>query len=219
MRHDLEKMRSNADKLPAELKERMAKAGVIRAAVEEIALPPALHFAHEGTVVTTAKREYCGHRFTDAEVAALVAGQVIEVTATSPRTGKVFTCKGALESGVLEKGEKKYPYVRFTPRFEERAPRTDLVSGVWKGKKVSFKGRGWGANEHWAGKDFTEQELVKLFAGETIEFPATGKTGNSYTAKGALAEKTFQGRKTFGFTLKFDDRAPATGTRKRTTVR
>ncbi|WCT06217.1 DNA topoisomerase [Rhodococcus qingshengii] len=216
VRHDLEKMRSNAGRLQAELKERMAKAGVIRVPVEEIALPPALHFAHEGVVVTTAKREYCGHRFTDAEVAALVAGQVIEVTATSPRTGKVFTCKGALESGVMEKGEKKYPYVRFTPRFEERAPRTDLVSGVWKGKKVSFKGRGWGANEHWAGKDFTEQELVKLFAGETIEFPATGKTGNSYTAKGALAEKTFQGRKTFGFTLKFDDRTatPRTGRSK-----
>ncbi|MET3959851.1 DNA topoisomerase-3 [Rhodococcus sp. OAS809] len=180
--------------------------------MDVIALPPAMQFTHDGTVVTTAKRVFGGYRFTDAEVTALLAGEVIEITATSPKTGKPFTCKGKLESGVMEKGKDKYPYVGFTPQFE---PRTDLVGGVWKGKKVSFKGRGWGANEHWPGKDFTEQEVMKLLAGETIEFPAKGKTGRPYTAKGALAEKTFNGSKTVSFTLKFEDRAPATGARKR----
>lgn len=216
VRHDLEKMKTNAGRLPAELKERMAKAGVTRAPVENITLPPALHFTHGATVVTTAKRVFCGHRFTDAEVAALLAGQVIEIAATSPKTGKSFTCKGTLESGVMEKGKDKYPFVGFKPQFEER---TDLVSGVWKGKKVQFKGRGWGANEHWPGKDFTEQELAKLLAGETIEFEATGKSGKKYTAKGALAVSTHNGHKNFGFTLKFDDRAPTTKPRKRKATR
>ncbi|WP_233272474.1 DNA topoisomerase [Rhodococcus sp. JT-3] len=212
VRHDLEKMKTNAGRLPAELKERMAKAGVTRAPVENITLPPALHFTHGATVVTTAKRVFCGHRFTDAEVAALLAGQVIEITAISPKAGKPFTCKGTLESGVMEKGKDKYPFVGFKPQFEER---TDLVSGMWKGKNVQFKGRGWGANEHWPGKDFTAQEVAQLLAGETIEFEATGKSGKKYTAKGALATRAYQGQKTFGFTLKFDDRAPTTKPRKR----
>lgn len=216
VRHDLEKMKTNAGRLPAELKERMAKAGVTRAPVENITLPPALHFTHGATVVTTAKRVFCGHRFTDAEVAALLAGQVIEITATSPKTGKPFTCKGALESGVMEKGKDKYPFVGFKPQFEER---TDLVSGVWKGTNVQFKGRGWGANEHWPGKDFTEQEVAQLLAGETIEFEATGKSGKKYTAKGSLAVSTHNGHKNFGFTLKFDDRAPTTKPRKRKATR
>lgn len=216
VRHDLEKMKTNAGRLPAELKERMSKAGVTRAPVENITLPPALHFTHGATVVTTAKRVFCGHRFTDAEVAALLAGQVIEITATSPKTGKPFTCKGTLESGVMEKGKDKYPFVGFKPQFEER---TDLVSGVWKGKNVQFKGRGWGANDHWPGKDFTEQELAKLLAGETIEFEATGKSGKKYTAKGALAVSTHNGHKNFGFTLKFDDRTPTTKPRKRKATR
>jgi DNA topoisomerase-3 len=216
VRHDLEKMKTNAGRLPAELKERMAKAGVTRAPVENITLPPALHFTHGATVVTTAKRVFCGHRFTDAEVAALLAGQVIEITAISPKTGKPFTCKGALESGVMEKGKDKYPFVGFKPQFEER---TDLVSGMWKGKNVQFKGRGWGANEHWPGKDFTEQEVAQLLAGETIEFEATGKSGKKYTAKGALAVSTHNGHKNFGFTLKFDDRAPTTKPRKRKATR
>lgn len=212
VRHDLEKMKANASRLPAELKERMSKAGVTRAPVENISLPPALHFTHGDAVATIAKRVFCGHRFTDAEVAALLAGQIIEITAISPKSGKPFTCKGTLEAGVTEKG---YPFVGFKPQFEARPPRTDLVSGVWKGKKVEFKGRGWGANDHWSGKDFTEQELAKLLAGETIEFEAIGKSGKKYTAKGALAVSTHNGYKNFGFTLKFDDRAPATKPRKR----
>ncbi|MDV6277699.1 DNA topoisomerase [Rhodococcus erythropolis] len=216
VRHDIEKMKTNAGRLPAELKARMSKAGTTREAVETIVLPPALHFTHvDGTVVTTAKRVFGGHRFTNAEVTALVAGEEIEITAKSKTTGQSYTCKGKLEGGVMEKDGKTFPYVSFKPQFVERAARTDLVSGMWKGKTVQFKGRGWGANEHWAGKDFTEQELEKLLAGETIEFEAKGKTGRAYTAKGALAERTLNGRKTFGFTLKFDDRAPATRTRKR----
>ncbi|WP_027494171.1 MULTISPECIES: DNA topoisomerase III [Rhodococcus] len=219
VRHDLETMKANSSTLPGELKARMGKAGVTRPAVEMIDLPPELHFTHAGTVVTRAKRVFGGHRFTDSEVAALLAGQVIEIVATSAKSGKTFTCTGKLEPGVMDKDGKQYPHVSFNPKFEERPPRTDLVSGVWKGKPVTFKGRGWGANEHWPGKDFTEQELEKLLAGETIEFDATSKTGRTYRAKGALAAGTYQGSKTFGFKLKFEDRKSTAGTKKRTVRR
>lgn len=215
VRHDIEKMKHNAKRLPAEIRDRMTKAGATRASVEAIDLPPELQFTHKGVVVTRAKRVFGDHRFTDAEVAALLAGETIEITAKSPKTGSEYTCKGKLEPGVLEKDGKEYPYVSFKPKFEERAPRTDLVSGVWKGKKVSFKGRGWGANEHWQGKDFTDQEVAKLLAGESIEFEAKSKAGKPYIAKGALAEKTFNGRKVVGFALTFDDKKAPTTARKR----
>ncbi|MEW1935513.1 DNA topoisomerase [Rhodococcus sp. NPDC079359] len=219
VRRDLETMTANAKALSGELTARMGKAGVTREAVEMIELPPELHFTHAGTVVTRAKRVFGGHRFTDTEVAALLAGQVIEIVATSAKSGKTFTCTGKLEPGVREKDGKQYPHVSFNPQFAERPPRTDLVSGVWKGKPVTFKGRGWGANEHWPGKDFTEQELERLLAGETIEFDATSKTGKTYRAKGALAAGTYQGSKTFGFKLKFEDRKSTAGTKKRTARR
>ncbi|PZU04657.1 MAG: DNA topoisomerase III [Gordonia sp. (in: high G+C Gram-positive bacteria)] len=209
VRHDAEKMKANAGRLPAELK------GVRREAVEAIELPAHLHFTHAGTVVTRAKRVFGGHRFTDAEVSKLVAGESIEITATSPKSGNTYTCTGTLQSDVMIKDGKEYPYVGFKPKFEERAPRTDQVTGVWKGKQVSFKGRGWGANPHWPGKNFSDDEIVKLLAGETIEFDAKGKTGRPYKAKGALAEGTFEGNKTFGFRLMLDDRKPSTGTKKR----
>ncbi|MCZ9635390.1 DNA topoisomerase III, partial [Rhodococcus sp. BH5] len=131
VRHDLEKMKTNASRLPAELTERMLKAGAMRASVENIALPPALHFTHGDAVVTTAKRVFCGHRFTDAEVAALVAGRTIQITATS-KAGKRFTCKGRLESGVVEKGEDKYPYVGFRPKFDARSPKPKTKPGKRK---------------------------------------------------------------------------------------
>jgi len=219
VRRDLATMTANARTLSGELTARMGKAGVTRETVEMIELPPELHFTHAGTVVTRAKRVFGGHRFTDTEVAALLAGRVIEIVATSAKSGKTFTCTGKLEPGVRDKDGKQYPHVSFNPQFEERAPRTDLVSGVWKGKPVTFKGRGWGANDHWPGKDFTEQEVAALLAGETIEFDATSKTGKTYRARGALAASTFQGSKTFGFKLKFEDRKSTAGTKKRTVRR
>ncbi|WP_458683445.1 hypothetical protein [Prescottella equi] len=45
-------------------------------------------------MVTHAKRVFGGHRFTDAEVAALLAGEVIEITAKRPKTGTAYTCNG-----------------------------------------------------------------------------------------------------------------------------
>ncbi|OZC83479.1 hypothetical protein CH282_16145 [Rhodococcus sp. 06-418-1B] len=53
----------------------------------------------------------------------------------------------------------------------------------------------------------------------TIEFDATSKTGKTYRAKGALAAGTYQGSKTFGFKLKFEDPKSTAGTNKRTVRR
>lgn len=66
---------------------------------------------------------------------------------------------------------------------------------------MSFK-RVWGANDRWEGHRFTDAEVERLLAGETIEFPAVSKKGNDYTATGSLKSYTFKGRKCFGFSLK-----------------
>lgn len=77
----------------------------------------------------------------------------------------------------------------------------ERASGTYRGKKVSFK-RVWGANDRWEGHRFTDAEVERLLAGETIEFPAVSKKGSDYTATGSLKNYTFKGRKCFGFSLK-----------------
>ena len=83
----------------------------------------------------------------------------------------------------------------------EPAVEVERVDATYRGKKVSFK-RVWGANDHWEGHRFTDAELERLLAGETIEFPAVSKKGSDYTATGSLENYTFKGRKYFGFHLK-----------------
>lgn len=81
------------------------------------------------------------------------------------------------------------------------ASAVERVSGTYRGKKVIFK-RVWGANDRWDGHRFTDAEVERLLAGETIEFPAVSKKGSDYTATGSLKNYTFKGRKCFGFSLK-----------------
>lgn len=187
VREDIETMRANAGRLGPDLKARLESAGVYRTPVEAIELPPQLHFTHGGKTVTKAKRVWSGHRFTDAEVAKLVAGQEVSITATSAKTGKEFSCKGRLEPDVMRKDGKEYPYVGFKAKFEER----ESVEGQYKGEKwVKF-------SPVFSGHRFTREEQARLLAGDEIEFEATSKAGKKYTAKGKLGNGKFG----FGFQL------------------
>lgn len=71
--------------------------------------------------------------------------------------------------------------------------------GDFEGKHVSF-------NRVWRGHRFTDDEIVKLMAGQEIEVHdlTSAKTGNSYSVKGKLARQSFMnddGKKVefFGF--------------------
>jgi DNA topoisomerase-3 len=141
------------------------------------------------------KREWSGYRFTDAECEKLLKGEDIEIEATSKKTGKSFTVKGHLE----EQTYKKKKFVGFKGEIVKGANDMDdaeRFEGTWNGKQVKPK-------REWGGHRFTDDEVAKLLAGETIEFQATSKAGKAYTAKGALAEQEYNGNKFVGFKADF----------------
>ncbi|WP_026820190.1 type IA DNA topoisomerase [Arthrobacter castelli] len=76
--------------------------------------------------------------------------------------------------------------------------------GVWQAapsgpKQVAFK-------KVFSQHEFTDEEVGKLLAGETISFEATSKAGKNYTAIGKLGVGEFNGRKFVGFQLEVPDR-------------
>ena len=133
------------------------------------------------------KRVFSGHRFTDAEVTSLLAGETVSFDAVS-KEGRPYTATGALGESTF-KGRKIFGF-----QLAPRADADDMVSGTFKRKKVSFK-------RTFSGHRFTDEEVEALLAGKTISYEATSKAGNPYTATGALGTKTWKGRKIFGFQL------------------
>ncbi|MDP9903211.1 DNA topoisomerase [Arthrobacter bambusae] len=108
-------------------------------------------------------REWSGYRFTDAEVAKLLAGEQINVTATSTKTGNPFTVHGK------------------------------LGPGEFNGKPTfGFQLVGFGAldasgqelpPESWCSHKFTAAEMKKLAAGEKIFADNfVSKKGNTFAA-------------------------------------
>ncbi len=77
------------------------------------------------------------------------------------------------------------------------------AEGVWQSapggpKKVAFK-------KLFSGHEFSDDEVCRLLAGETISFQATNKAGKAYTATGALGIGEFKGRRFVGFQLDIPD--------------
>jgi DNA topoisomerase-3 len=144
------------------------------------------------------KRTFSGHRFTDDEVARLLAGEEIVVTDfVSAKTGNQFAAAGSLADQVY----KGKAYVGFkisefrNADGSKQAPRdpNDYATGTWKRKKVTFK-------RDWCGHHFTDDEVAKLLAGETVHITGcVSKAGKQFDCDGKLAEKTWNGRKTIGF--------------------
>ncbi|NEA14217.1 type IA DNA topoisomerase [Streptomyces halstedii] len=78
------------------------------------------------------------------------------------------------------------------------------AEGVWQDapggpKRVAFK-------KLWSGRAFSDDEVAKLLAGETISFEAMSTEGKPFTATGALGVGDYKGRKFVGFQLKVPDR-------------
>lgn len=79
----------------------------------------------------------------------------------------------------------------------QKYPEKEKAAGIWKGKQVSF-------NRVWGGHRFTDAEVDTLLAGGEIRFSAvSAKTGKPYTAKGKLANLTYNGTKYVGFKAEF----------------
>ncbi|MFJ6759945.1 hypothetical protein ACIQNK_33605 [Streptomyces sp. NPDC091273] len=78
------------------------------------------------------------------------------------------------------------------------------AEGVWQAApggptKVAFK-------KVWSGHEFSDDEVAKLLAGETISFEARPRENKPFPATGALGVGTFKGRKFVGFQLEVPDK-------------
>jgi DNA topoisomerase-3 len=89
-------------------------------------------------------------------------------------------------------------------RAKDAAPEREKVSGEWAGREVTF-GRVWG------GHRFTDDEVSRLLAGETIEFQAHSAQGTAYDVFGALADQEHNGHAFVGFTKHGFGRRDANG--------
>ena len=136
-------------------------------------------------------REWSGHRFTDAEVQALLRGEEIELYGVVGKSGKSFDVKGKLCE--QEYNGKKFFGFKNTAFLNNNANAADRCSGTWNGKQISFK-------KEWGGHKFTDDECSALLRGEEITITGlTSKSGSTYGVKGKLSEQTYNGNKYIGF--------------------
>lgn len=135
------------------------------------------------------KRTFMGYQFSDAECNSLLAGAELSFTGTM-KDGSMQELKGRLEKQKTSSGAVFYGVKAAFP------PREGYIKGTFKGQEVSFKGS-------WSDHVFTQDEVDKLFAGETISISFTKKDGGQGTASGKLEWQTYQGRKFLGFKADF----------------
>lgn len=124
------------------------------------------------------KRQWGEHKFTDEEIAKLLAGDKIEFTLD----GKKVT-GGLKEKSFTNAEGRTIDYVGFTADIDT----TVYAVGVWKktGKKIKFK-------RQWSGHKFSDQEISDLLDDKEISFEAMSKSKNKpYEAKGKLEGQTF----------------------------
>lgn len=84
----------------------------------------------------------------------------------------------------------------------------ETFEGTFEGEDVKAK-RVWGANDHWDGHRFTDQEVADLLAGKVVAFDAVSKAGNPYRAIGKFGASEFKGKTFYGFQMDFDLKDPA----------
>lgn len=153
-------------------------------------------------------RSWGGHEFSDDEVSQLLDGKTISFSATS-KDGRHFLVSGKLGHGTYEGhdfiGFQKET-LQMTDANGEALPEKERAEGVWAttGETVSF-------TREWASHRFTDEEVTRLLAGETIDIEATSKTGQPFMAFGSLGHGTFEGKQFFGFQMEGMGRRDANG--------
>lgn len=137
------------------------------------------------------KRSFMNYAFTDEDCDRLLAGEDISFTVQGE--------KGPMQvSGKLErqKAPNGAEYVGIKARFPLRE---GYVRGMFKGETVTIKGS-------WSNHKFTDEELKRLFAGETIAINYTQQSGKEDNINGKLEWQIYQGKRFLGFKPQFEKR-------------
>lgn len=152
-------------------------------------------------------REWGGYRFSDEEVAELNAGRTIVIDVPAKDGKGTFKVAGALGKGTFSKDGKTYSFFGFIKdvqatadaRLEEKKQDPNRAFGVFEGKEITFK-------RTWSSHTFTDEEVTKLLAGETISFDFVTSKGKNMTVSGKLAHQTYNGNPFVGFEADFGDK-------------
>lgn len=70
----------------------------------------------------------------------------------------------------------------------------EKVKGVWNGEEVTFK-------RVWNGHYFSDDEVKRLLAGESVTLESINRWGKPSSATGSLKHYTYKGRDCFGFQI------------------
>lgn len=138
-------------------------------------------------------RTWSGHRFTDEECEKLLAGEEIEIEATS-KAGKAFRVRGKLAEQTFN-GRKFVGFEKtdFVGGSGGGADDSDYCRGTWNGREIRFK-------KNFRGHVFTDEECKALLAGESVEVRGLkAKSGGTYGVHGKLAEMEYNGHKYVGY--------------------
>ena len=153
----------------------------------------------QGTPINI-KKVWGGHEFTADECAKLFNDEIIEFDAVSKKTGKPYKAKGKLEKQTFtDDNGNEHEFIGFKPIFDEKPKdNAERFEGTWCNKPVKVK-------RVWSGHRFTDEEVQALLNNQVITFDAVSqRTGNSYKAKGKLAEQEYNGNTFIGFKPDFD---------------
>ena len=118
-------------------------------------------------------------------------GETIEFDAVA-QSGNQFHAAGSLKKQSYN-GKTYWGFA-----MDSECP-PDKVEGYFKPKKKTIRFK-----KEWSGHTFTQEEIDQLLEGKEISFEATSKAGKPYTAKGKLAEQTYNGTKYWGFKVNFN---------------
>lgn len=153
-------------------------------------------------------RLFSGHRFSDEEIQALLAGKDIKVKCKSKK-GKDIVVLGNLAKKTY-KGKSFWGFT-FDPQKIEFLDDGTHTTGLFKplNKEITFK-------NIWSNHKFTNSEIQQLLNGETIKIECKSKKGTPLSVSGKLAQQEYKGKTFWGFvydknTLVFIDNDHFTG--------
>lgn len=134
---------------------------------------------------------WSGHAFTDQELAELLAGKEIDITATSKKTGEPFNVSGSLAEGEY-KGRKLW---KFEPRFKSAADFTADTAPFPKS---------------WSGYTFTKADEAALRAGNKVSIKALNKAKKPYDVDVSFGVEEYNGVKKWKIIPHFEEQPDPT---------
>lgn len=136
-------------------------------------------------------KEWSGYAFSDDEVAKLLNGDTIEITATSKKTGKPFKVGGSLQQGEY-KGKSFWGFKAEFKKAEDDTIETAQIPAEW------------------SGYTFTEADQAALRQGKKVKIKATSKkTGKPFDVDVTFEIVEYNGNRRWGIKPHFEERKKA----------